>query len=82
VLVTLRVVSVNAVGVNRNVNFIGRRVIFVESKRTVEILKGAVQPAVAQVLNAEVYEGVLPLFINGIVRSNGATSGEQQTSQD
>lgn len=39
---------------------------FVKSERAVEIFKGAVQPAVAQMLDAEIDERMLAFFINFI----------------
>lgn len=49
---------------------------FVKGKRTIKIFKGAIQPAVSEVLNTEIDEGMLALFINFVIGGNGRTGGE------
>jgi hypothetical protein len=59
-------VRVDAVGINGHIDFIGW-IFLVKGECAVKILKGAVQPAISQVLNTEIDESVLALFINFII---------------
>ena len=81
VFIALSMVRVDAVRINGHIDFICRRIFLVKSKCAVEIFKGAVQPAVSQVLNAEIDESVLALFINFIVSRYGRTGGESQRTE-
>ncbi|MNU05680.1 hypothetical protein D3C72_2505680 [compost metagenome] len=74
--VALSMVGVQAVGINRDIHFIGSGIFFVKGKRTLKIFKRAIQPAVSEVLNAEIDEGMLALFINFVIGGNGRTCGE------
>ena len=78
VLVALGVVSVDAAGVNGDIHLIRGRIFLIKGKAAVEIFKSAVEPAVAKVLDAELNKGMLPLFIDFIVRGSRRLGCKQQ----
>ncbi len=78
VLIALGVVGIQAVGIQGHVDLIGRRITLIKGEGAVEILEGAIQPAVAQMLDAEIHKGVLTLFINFVVGCHRGAGGEQQ----
>ena len=80
-LITLGVVGIHAVGVDGHVHFVCRGILFIKGKGSVEVFKRAVQPAIAQVLNAEINKGMLSFFVNFIICRNGRTGGEQQRGE-
>ena len=79
-LVTLGVVGVDAGGVDLDAHLAGFRGLGIEAEAAVEVLEGAVQPAVAEVADLEVDEGVLALLVDGVVGSHGLAS-EQSGAQ-
>lgn len=75
-LVAFSVIGVNAVGVDGHVNLIGCGIFIIKGKCTVEIFKGAVQPAVTQMLDTEINKGMLSFFVNFVICRHGRASGE------
>lgn len=75
-LVTFGVISVNTVGVDGYVNLIGCGIFLIKGKRTVEIFKCAVQPAVTQMLNTEINKGMLSFLVNFVICRHGRPGGE------
>lgn len=74
--VTFGMIGINAVGVDGDIDFIGSRIFLVKGKCTVEVFKCAVQPAVSQMLNAEINKGMLSLFVNFVIRCDSRAGRE------
>lgn len=69
-------IGINTVGVDGDIDFIGSRVFLVKGKCAIEVFKCAVQPAVSQMLNAEINKGMLSFFVNFVICRYGRPGGE------
>src|SRR5690606_15438082 len=76
VLVALGMVGVDAGGLQSHADLARLGVGGVEAEFAVEVLEGAVQPAVAQVADLEIDEGVLALLVDDVVGRHGLATDQ------
>ena len=81
VLVALGVVAVHAGGLDDHLDLGGRGVLLVVAEVAGEVVEAPVEPAIAQVLDAELDEGVGAFGVDDIVLGLGQPRGQQGTEE-